>query len=1123
MSQICKICNKNIRANHLSFQCKHCLHSFHNKCSLDKIDFTSSINSSINSWLCITCHMSIFPFCSISDNELRLQSSIDSILHLNELPIDLSLFPTSLESNIFNQLNNFFSYQLNNNDDDDINVVDNPINCKYIDIKNFNTSKITNNCFSLLHLNIASLVKHFDELNSLLHLISYEFSVIGITESKLKYDLLPTVPINLSGYVYEHTPTETSFGGALIYISEKLIYKPRNDLLMYKPQFLESVFVEIIFPKKSNIIVGCIYRHPNMDIDEFNFSYLAVLFEKLSLEKNKTIFLMGDFNIDLIKANSDSSIAEYLNTIASNNFLPFISLPTRITNHSRTLIDNIFSNSISKDIFSGNLTIRISDHLPQFLIYPSFKSKKNYFRKSNIFLRNFKKLDSNQFKNDFLQINWDKEINFFNANTNKLYEDFFRRFNSLLDKHAPLKKLSNRGLTRSLKPWITPAILTSIKKRNMIFKKFLKTKNLITKLNLEKTYKTYRNLLVTLIRRSKKNHFSNYFSSNSNNLRATWKGIRKLLNIRSEDISYPSCISSNNTIIHDPNKISEKFNSFFISIPDELQKNIHSSHTNFYNYLKTPNLESIFIKPTDENEILSIILSLNDGKASGPNSIPTFILKFLAWDISPLLSKLFNLSFVTGIFPNIFKTASVKPIHKKGSKLDCNNYRPISLLSNISKILEKLMYSRIYQFLDNSKCLYGRQFGFRLKHSTSHALISITEMIRGAIDSGSFACGVFIDLQKAFDTVDHKILIKKLYYYGIRGIANNWFSSYIENRSQFVSINGFESSKKFIKYGVPQGSVLGPLLFLIYINDLSQSIRNSTVHHFADDTNLLCINKSLTQLCKKVNSDLHHLCLWLNSNRISLNINKTEFIIFHPPKKIISNDKVKIKINGKRIFPSEFIKYLGVFLDKNLSWNYQMIQLNKKLSRANSMLSLIRHYVPKHTLISIYYSMFFSHLSYCCVVWGQQGSFLLNRINSLQRASIRIMTFSPIQSNIQKKFSELKILKFQNLIKLYNCLFVFDFLQNNLPASYNSFFIKASDTHKYYTRITVNGNLHPSFFNTVKYGKLSIKHQCISHWNQLIPFIKKKTLTKYPFVTNFLLLNRNLIKKILCEQISKEY
>ncbi|XP_065645746.1 uncharacterized protein LOC136076200 [Hydra vulgaris] len=576
---------------------------------------------------------------------------------------------------------------LNKNDDDDTNFFENPINCKYIDIEKFNSSNIYINCFSLFHLNIASLVKHFDDLTSLLSL-------------KLKSDLLPTTPINLSGYVYEHTPTKTSFGGALLYISNKLVYKSRNNLLMYKPQFLESVFVEIIFPKKSNIIVGCVYRHPNMDINEFIVSYQAILFEKIAVEKNKTIFIMGDFNIDHIKASSDNSISEYLNTIASNNFLLFISLPTRITNHSSTLIDNIFSNSTSKDIFSGNLTIIISDHLPQFLIYSSLKKRIINSRKCNIILRNFKKLNSEEFRNDYLEINWDK--------------------------------------------------------------KFLKTKNLHDKLILEKAYKTFRNLLVTLIQRSKKKHFSYYFTTNNNSLRATWKGIRTLLNIRSNDISYTSCISSNNNIINDPVKISEIFNSFFISIPEELQKNIHSSHTDFHKYLKTSNPVSLFIKPTEKKEIISVILSLNDGKVSGPNSIPTFILKLLANDISLVLAKLFNLSFTTGIFPIILKTASVKPIHKKDSKLDCNNYRPISLLSNISKILEKLMYSRTYHFLDNSKCLYGRQFGFRLKHSTSHALISITEMIREAIDSGSFSCGVFIDLQKAFDTVDHKILTEKL-------------------------------------------------------------------------------------------------------------------------------------------------------------------------------------------------------------------------------------------------------------------------------------------------------------------------------------------------------------------------
>ena len=274
------------------------------------------------------------------------------------------------------------------------------------------------------------------------------------------------------------------------------------------------------------------------------------------------------------------------------------------------------------------------------------------------------------------------------------------------------------------------------------------------------------------------------------------------------------------------------------------------------------------------------------GKASGPKSIPPAVLKHLNNDVSIVLANLFNLSFSTGVFPDILKTSSVLPLFKKGSRLDCGNYRPISLLSNISKLLEKLMYSRFYNFLNIYNCISELQFGFRSQHSTSHTLVSITERIGEALDTGHFSCGVFIDLQKAFDTVDHKILISKLEHYGARGIAKNWFSSYLQNRNQYVTIHGFKSSLNNISYGVPQGSVLGPLLFLMYINDLHLSVKNSMVHHFADNTNLLCIDKSLKLLCIKINYDLKCITQWLNANRISLNIDKTRVRYFSQSKKI---------------------------------------------------------------------------------------------------------------------------------------------------------------------------------------------------------------------------------------------
>ena len=238
------------------------------------------------------------------------------------------------------------------------------------------------------------------------------------------------------------------------------------------------------------------------------------------------------------------------------------------------------------------------------------------------------------------------------------------------------------------------------------------------------------------------------------------------------------------------------------------------------------------------------------------------------------MADLFNLSFTTGVFPSVLKTAKVVPVFKKDSKLDYSNYHPISLLSNIEKILEKLMYKRLYTFLNKNNVIYNLQFGFRQQYSTSHALINITENIRKALDDGNISCGVFVDLQKAFDTVDHQILLAKLNHYGIRGVSNDWFKSYLSNRSQYVSINGYNSGLAAINCGVPQGSVLGPLLFLLYINDLNQAIKFCKVHHFADDTNLLCLGNSIKKLNKLVNADLKRLVNWLNANKISLNVKK---------------------------------------------------------------------------------------------------------------------------------------------------------------------------------------------------------------------------------------------------------
>ena len=436
-----------------------------------------------------------------------------------------------------------------------------------------------------------------------------------------------------------------------------------------------------------------------------------------------------------------------------------------------------------------------------------------------------------------------------------------------------------------------------------------------------------------MTRNGKKDFYEKYFSDNKNNLKKIWKGIKDIVNIKGKNFDHPTCILNGEKAETDPKDISNTFNKYFTTIADNiLKKRKYEGKKSFIDYLPDPIPNSIALYLCDDEEIKTIISSIGLGKSYGPNSIPTEILHLLKDEITKPLSMIFNLSFSTGTFPDMLKIAKTIPIFKKGSRLLVSNYRPISLLSNINKILEKLMYSRLYKFLTEHDIFYELQFGFRAKHSTNHALIDIIEKIRQALDSKNYVCGIFVDLQKAFDTVNHSILLRKLSTYGIRGLAYDWINSYLSNRSQFVSILGYESETRSQPHGVPQGSVLGPLLFLIYINDLNRAIQYSRVYHFADDTNLLNIASSPKQMQKRINFDLKLLYRWLLANKISLNCTKTELIIFQRPGGDPLNFKYNIKMNGYKLQPSEFIKYLGVYIDYNLSGKYHCQTLLPKLN-----------------------------------------------------------------------------------------------------------------------------------------------------------------------------------------------
>ena len=611
--------------------------------------------------------------------------------------------------------------------------------------------------------------------------------------------------------------------------------------------------------------------------------------------------------------------------------------------------------------------------------------------------------------------------------------------------------------------------------RDKLYKCFVKERDAQKKAELFTQYKKKRNMIISLIRRSKKDYYVSFFEDHKSNVKKTWEGIREIVSLSKKRNIVPSQIIYQNKEQSTNIEMASSMNDFFVNIGKMVEGKIPTGDTHFSKYLTNQNPNNIFLKPVDITEIFHLVKQINPTKACGPNSIPSNILKTNILYLSEPLEIILNKSINEGVFPNLMKLANVCPIFKKNDKNKCENYRPISLLSNLSKIFERAMHTRVYDFLDISNIIYKLQFGFRKRYSTNHNLLSIIEDIRSNLDNKTYACGVFIDLEKAFDTVNHVILLNKLSHYGIRGIANNWFSSYLCNRQQKVTLSNASSPLLDITCGVPQGSILGPLLFLIYINDMNTAVKNSIVHHFADDTNLLFSHKDPKLLRKKMNEDLQLIFNWLCANRLSLNVSKTEFIIFKPPKKPLKN-RITLRLNGKVLHESKKIKYLGLILDDKLTWKFHINELRKKLNRSIGIMYKLKTYCSEYTLKSIYFSLIHSYISYGISVWGTASLIYTNQIRILQKKAIRIITNSDYLAHTKPLFKHLNILNFDDMIVHQFASLMWDHDHKLLPNCFSNYFLPVSEVHHYNTRMSTTGKLSENVrIRTETHGKKMLK------------------------------------------------
>ena len=451
------------------------------------------------------------------------------------------------------------------------------------------------------------------------------------------------------------------------------------------------------------------------------------------------------------------------------------------------------------------------------------------------------------------------------------------------------------------------------------------------------------------------------------------------------------------------------------------------------------------------------------------------------------LRHICNTSLSQGIFPDEMKIARIIPLFKSGDKQNVSNYRPISLLPQFSKILEKIFNNRLMNFLNSNNLLYLRQYGFRKNMSTSMAIMELVENITNAMDNGKFTIGVFIDLKQAFDTVDHSILVTKLDHYGIRGVAKKWLSSYLENRKQYVCFNGTDSGFLPVSCGVPQGSILGPSLCLLYINDLCNVSTRLTSILFADDTSCFIEGTDLSDMCIQLSTEMNKLSTWFKTNRLSLNVSKTNCMIFgrsnQPDHHIVYIDNIVIeRVNCN--------KFLGVIIDSKLSWSDHVSYIRHKMSKNLSVMHRVKWLLNNSALYMIYCTLVLPYISYCCEIWGNTYKTRVQPLYIIQKRAIRICNHLEYRSHTKPAFLKLNTLTIADLVKFKSMVLMYKIYNNLMPSNILSYFCMVHMSHDHGTR-------QAGHFKNM-YCRTTLKSMCLSirgpvMWNKLHSDLKNST------------------------------
>jgi hypothetical protein len=529
-------------------------------------------------------------------------------------------------------------------------------------------------------------------------------------------------------------------------------------------------------------------------------------------------------------------------------------------------------------------------------------------------------------------------------------------------------------------------------------------------------------------------------------------------------------------IISDKLGIAESFNAYFTSIAAKLQNDIPQTNIDPISYVEHQVNSFVFL-PTSGTEVNFVIKAIKK-KKSNLYDIPVFVYNYVSDLVSPIIADLINCSVESGTYPDCLKVARVIPIHKSGPKQSVGNYRPISTLHFINKIFAKIMHSKLLSYLDSYDVLSKNQFGFRKGKSTCDAILELTDAAYNVINNSQFMLTVFLDFSRAFDTVEHSILLRKLSTLGVRGLCLEWFSSYLTNRKQFVLHAGASSELKPVDVGVPQSSVLGPLLFLVYITDMSRCSDGLQFVHFADDTTVFVRGDDLELLYDDMNRELACVDVWLRANKLSLNLGKTSYMVFSNRQKNINR---QIAIRNVSVHLVTSARFLGVIVDDRLSFEEHTKYVMGKVSRSIGIMYKLSAFLPRHILKILYMSLVYPYLNYGVVVWGGANKTQIDKLCRLQNRCIKL--FSDDVPIVQCFISN-RLLSFPFIYRYFIDLKFYQYYVLGKSNYFHNNILNEQVAHNHVTRFKTNNNLNYPKPNKSKFMS-SFIYQSITTWNDL--------------------------------------